>query len=357
MLSHSPVARVGSVPRAPRQRRAAARWLAPILALVGMMVGATALADTLDDRAAAWSNDDARIIARAAPRLIDGAIAPTFEAMDRRVGAYADWVYGWFSSLLTAWDLAAVGAIEAQQEISAGRFPDPGAVYDRLAKVVQERFDGTVAHAEGTEMRIVQAWDRTMARLAALDARLAAERRVRIRTLARRLGADPAPALDRYGGPLLAASAAGRDLPAAAVRHALSGVEDGAGGTTDRVLVRSLRPLATRAVSVTTRLLLAPVIGGVVASPVAGTNGLLAAAATLATISAGIWGVDYAANRLDSALTRPDFEATLRSLVRDTHARTSRILRARAESAVCAALTDPTACAALQPVAAPQPRG
>jgi len=336
--------------------------LTPLVGLVLLLTGATAAAQpfsarSLDDRAAAWAAADAQIVARAAPRLIDGALAPTFEAMDRRVVAYADWVYGWFSSLLTAWDLAAIGAVEIQQEVSAGQVPDPATLYERLADVVQERFDQTVAHPAGTEIRIAEAWSRSMQRVAALDATLATERRERIRELAARRGVDPAPALDRYGAPLLKDEIFALELPPAAVHRALSGVEDGAGGTTDRVLIRSLRPLMTRAISVTTRLLLAPAIGGIVASPVAGTSGLAAAAATLVSISAGIWGVDYAINRLDSALTRSEFETTLRVLVQDAHARTSGILRDQALATVCAAMTDPTPCAPLQQVAAPRSGG
>lgn len=335
------------------------------MAIVGLgllLTGATAsarslFAPALDDRAAAWAAEDAQILTRAAPRLIDGALAPTFEAMDRRVAAYADWVYGWFSSLLTAWDLAAIGAVEIQQEVSAGQVPDPATLYERLADVVQERFDETVAHPEATENQVVEAWSRSMLRVAALDATLAAERRERIRTLADRLDVDPAPALDLYGVRLLNDEISAQEVRSTAVRRALSGVEDGAGGTTDRVLIRSLRPLMTRAISVTTRLLLAPAIGGIVASPVAGTSGLAAAAATLVSISAGIWGVDYAANRLDSALTRSEFETTLRGLVQDAHARTSGILRDQATATVCAAMTDPTPCASLQQVAAPRSGG
>src|SRR3546814_11722863 len=68
-----------------------------------------------------WAAGDAAILARAAPRLADAAVARPFIAMDGRIGAYADWVFGWFSSLLTAWDLAYAGAEETGSEIAAGQ--------------------------------------------------------------------------------------------------------------------------------------------------------------------------------------------------------------------------------------------
>src|SRR3546814_17548538 len=72
-----------------------------------------------------WAAGDAAILARAAPRLADAAVARPFIAMDGRIGAYADWVFGWFSSLLTAWDLAYAGAVETGREIDAGQVPSP----------------------------------------------------------------------------------------------------------------------------------------------------------------------------------------------------------------------------------------
>ena len=311
---------------------------------------AAAAAPKLDGLAAAWTEADARVLLRAAPRLADGALAPTFDAMSRRVGAYADWVYGWISSLLVAWDLAATAAGEAQREIWAGRVPDTGIVYDRLTSEVQEHFDATVVHPARTEAAIAAAWSRSMARLAAMDITLADRRRDRIERTATLLNVEPGPELRRFGAPLLPASFAEVGPPEISPQ-ALSTIEDGAGGTADRVLVRSLRPLGTRALSVTTRLLLAPVLGGLVAVPVAGGNGLVTAASTLVAISAGIWGVDYAANRLDSALTRASFERDLQRLIRDAHGEASRITRLQAEAAVCAALAVPSACGTAAPVA------
>lgn len=339
------VAPIAGVGRA--SSRAAAAF-----ALIAMVLASTpGFAAELEDRAAAWVADDARVLGRAAPRLVDAALALPFDAMDRRVGAYADWVYGWFSSLLTAWDLAATGASEAQREISAGRMPDTGALYDRLAEVVQQRFDETVVLPEHTDEAIAAGWRRAMTRVSALDASLTAGRRAQIERAAARLGVDPGPALERFGAPLLAASVTASDPPANLSFRALSDVEGSAGGTADRVLVRSLRPLATQALSVTTRVLLAPVAGGLVASPIAGTNGIAAAVAALTVVSTGIWGVDYAINRLDGELTRAAFEAELRFLVRDAHLRASRLARRHAATTVCAALADTAPCDTAPPVA------
>lgn len=336
--------------------RAVAAALTAMAVLIVVAAAPQAHGSELDDRAAAWAARDSQVLRRAAPRLVDGALAPTFEAMDARVGAYADWVYGWYSSLLTAWDLAATAAGEAQRELWAGNMPDSGILHDRLVGEVQENFDKTVVHPARTQAEITEAWERSMARVDALDATLAADRRDRIRQSAALLRVDPQPTLERYGVPLLAAPIAAAQAPDLSFTT-LSAVEDSAGGTADRVLVRSLRPLATRALSVTTRLLLAPVAGGLMASPTAGGNGLLTTAMTLVTVSAGIWGIDYAANRLDSALTRSNFEKALRLLIHDAHGQASRIARRYAEAAVCEALVDDSACDAAAPVAGGGRRG
>lgn len=314
------------------------RGLAAFIAAVAMLTATAAAAGPVDERAAAWAADDARILARAAPRLVDAALAPTFVAMDRRVGGYADWVYGWISSLLVAWDLAATGAGEARREIAAGRVPDSAAVYQRLAEVVQRQFDETVVQPGRTDRAIADGWHRAMGRVAALDASLTADRRVRIERTAVLLRIDPAPALARFGAPLLTGAVTTSEAPPDLTFRALSAVEDHAGGTADRVLVRSLRPLATRALSVTIRLVVAPAIAGLVATPVAGSNGIVGAVATLVAVSAGIWGVDYLVNRIDGTLTRPAFEAELRRLVRDAHFQASRAARRHAEATVCTAL-------------------
>lgn len=321
------------------------RWtLAAQIVAAGLLaVPETLAAAGLDDQAAAWAAADARVLARAAPRLADSAVAPTFLAMETRVGAYADWVYGWFSSLLTAWDLGYVGASTAGRELAAGRFPDAGFMHDRLATVVQERFEGTVILPERTGRDIAAGWERAMQRLSALDARLAAERRIRIERIAAGSGIDASPALRRHGGPLLAPTILDGTPPPDLAGEALGGVEPGAGGTADRVLVRSLRPLATRAISVTTRLLLAPAAGGTLASAVLSGNGIGPALAAMLAVSAGVWGVDYAINEVDRALTRPAFEAELRRLVRDARDEASRLAKRRALEAVCTALGDAAA--------------
>lgn len=303
-----------------------------------------ARAATLDEQAGAWAQQDAQALRRAAPRLVDSAITSAFERIDIRVSSYADWVYGWLSSLVTAWDLAYVGATEAGREIADGKVPDTVRLHARLADVVEHRFETTVVIPEQTSTEFAAAWHRAMLRLSSLDADLAADRSARIRAAAARAGVDPTPALSRFGGPLLPASVMNSLPPPDLIRRSMHDAETNAGGTTDSVLFRSLRPLATRTISVGTRLFIAPVAGGLVASPVLGASGVGAAVATLAAVSAGIWGFDYAVNRVDSALNRPAFEAGLRSVVQDAHDRASTIVRTTATTMVCGALTITQGC-------------
>lgn len=311
-----------------------------------------AAADRLDAQSASWTAIDAATLHRAGPRLADSAISSPFDAMDRRVTAYSDWVFGWLSSLFTAWDLAYIGATEVAREIYDSGTPDPKSVHDRLALVVVERFDDTVVLPDQTARSLEAAWHRAMVRLAALDTQLATARRARIRRLATHLGTDPQPALQRYGDPLLSTGLLGAPAPAGLLQRAMLNAKEDAGGTTDQVLVRSLRPLASRTISVVTRLLLAPLVGSLVASPVANVSGTGAAIATLAAVSAGIWGLDYTVNRIDSATNRPAFEAGLRRIVRDAHTRASSIIRQEAAAAVCAAMLG-AGCPSPSAVAAP----
>lgn len=322
-----------------RRPATAIRCLAALLAL-SIALATRPAAAGLDADAAAWTSDDARTLGRAAPRLVDSTVAGAFDAMDDRVDAYAEWVYGWLSSLLTAWDLAYVGAVEAGRQIAAGQVPVPGILHDSLADVVQRRFEDIVIRPARTNQALIEGWRRAMVRLSAFDARLAEARRRRIEAAAVGAGVDPGPALRRYGTPLLAPSIVDSSPPSELAHTALDEVEAGAGGTSDRILVRSLRPLATRAISVTTRLLIAPVAGGILASPLAATNGLATAVAAMAAVSAGVWGVDYALNRVDVALTRSSFEIDLQRLVQDAHAQASQLARRHAQAVTCIAMTE-----------------
>ena len=175
---------------------------------------------------------------RAAPRLIDGAITPAFDSMDERVSSYADWVFGWLSSLFTAWDLAYVGSTEAAHEIANGQMPDTVSLHDRLVNVVIEQFESTVVLPDKTGPALDAAWRRTVDRLLRLDRELAADRRARIERVAAYRGEDPGAVLDRYGAPMLAATIANAPPPANLFDRAMLDVHANAGGTTDPVLIR-----------------------------------------------------------------------------------------------------------------------
>ncbi len=318
--------------------RAQARVWGLISVLLALLSPAPALAEDPALRAGIWAARDADTLRRAAPRLVDNTLSTTFDAMEARIPAYADWVYGWLSSLITATDLTYVGLKATAREIYFGRLPDLSILHAQLAAEVERRFDETVVMSGRSAAEAGDGWSRSMARLMALDQRLASERGERIRQAASEAGVAAAPLLALHGRPLLD-PAIGASRPPDLVERAIFGVEeDGAGGTTEGVLFRSLRPLATRSVSAASRVVLAPTIAGLIASPMLGANGAVLAGATLLGVSAGIWGVDYALNELDGAVTRPGFEAELRSLIRSAHARASRLAREHAQSAVCDAL-------------------
>ena len=321
-------------------RSRARAWTAVAAVLATLLAGPARAVEAVETEAVAarWAADDANTLRRAAPRLVDSTLAATFGAMEGRIPMYADWVYGWLSSLITATDLAYVGLKTAGRELYFGRVPDLSALHAELAAEVERRFDDTVVRSARLTAEADDGWSRSMARLVALDRRQASERAGRIQRLAVQSGVPAAPLLALHGQPLLRGAIGDSRPPPDLVQRAILGIETGTGGTTEGVLVRSLRPLATRTVSAASRVILAPGIAGLIASPMLGANGTVLAGATLLGVSVGIWGVDYALNELDGAITRPAFEAELRSLIRNAHARASRLAREHAAAAVCDAL-------------------
>src|SRR3546814_12429851 len=99
--------------------------------------------------------------------------------MDGRIGAYADWVFGWFSSLLTAWDLAYAGAVETGREIAAGQVPSPSLLQADMAELVQERFESTVILPVRTNDALGEGVRPAMTRLTDFYVRPPADRRRR----------------------------------------------------------------------------------------------------------------------------------------------------------------------------------
>src|SRR3546814_6448810 len=88
--------------------------------------------------------------------------------------------------------------------------------------------------------------------------------------------------------------------------------------------------------------LLLPAAGGLLTIPAAGINGVGTAVAALTAVWAGVWGLDYSLNAMDSAFRRPSFERDLRRLVTDVRIEASGLARRQATAVTCAAFGEPS---------------
>jgi hypothetical protein len=93
------------------------------------------------------------------------------------------------------------------------------------------------------------------------------------------------------------------------------------------VLTRSFRPLATRVLSVGSRFVIVPLIGGAIVVPGLEVGGVAATTVLTLMVVTGLWTADYAANWADAEINRPGFEADLVTSIRAAQTRT--ILEAR----------------------------
>lgn len=273
--------------------------------------------------AEAWAADDAATLRRAATRLVSNRLASTFDAIEARVPVYGDWVYGWLSSIWISFDVLVVGAREAGTQLYQDETLDIPTIRHRIEDYVTDQFERQVISPEQTERRMIAAWTTTVERVKDLDRRLAENRGERVRALADERGVDPEPILRAHAQPLLAAWSPERppDLriaPTAALLDPPSRPPQQA----ELVLTRSLRPLATRVLSVGARFTIVPLVGGAVLIPGVDPTGFTGATAMAGIIIAGLWGADYAVNWLDSALNRSQFEAGLKAAIAAARSRT-----------------------------------
>ncbi|NQW11897.1 MAG: hypothetical protein HQ481_18700 [Alphaproteobacteria bacterium] len=273
--------------------------------------------------AATWVADDTATLRRAATRLVSNRLAATFDAVEGRVPVYGDWVYGWLSSIWISFDILVVGTQEVGNQLYQNETLDIPTIRHRIEDYVTDRFERQVIVPESTERQMIAAWTTTVTRIKDLDRRLSEDRRSRIRAHAEAQSVDPEPILRVYGQPLLAIWEPDRPpgLRTAPTAELLD-PPSGRPGQAGLVLTRSLRPLATRILSVGTRFAIVPLIGGAILVPGVDPTGFVGASTMAGIVVAGLWGADYAVNWLDGVLNRPQFEADLKAAIRAARART-----------------------------------
>lgn len=324
----------------------AAVCMALILVLVGgPNSGACAATIDLSADAAAMIERDTAALKRSASRLVARRLAAPFERLETRVPYYADWVYGWLSSVWISFDILRVGSWEVGTQIYNSQAPTLAGVRRELETYVVDEFERQVIVPDIMEAQLLEAWTRTVERVRDLDHRLAEERVKRLDSMLSTLALAPADTADVVAArrsvarPLLETWAPD---PPPTLRHAPGAqlldapmTENARSGL---VLTRSFRPLATRVLSVGSRFVIVPLIGGAIVVPGLEAGGVLATSALTLMVVAGLWSADYAANWADAALNRPGFEAELIASIRGAQARTVMEARDHIVGSMCRAM-------------------
>lgn len=205
--------------------------------------------------------DDARTLCTALAGWSATSLEGPFDRMRERVALYADWVFGWRSSLMTTFELGRIAVDEAGRN-ARDPVAIPDAIEARYSALIRDRFMDLVVQParwpEGQEApgRRLMSW------LVDLDRRLAEERADRLR-LRRgpRSGQTPEaggaaddgfvdgarPLLPQTDDWALVVAPPLQDLPADQVRL---------------VMVRSLRPLGSRAAGIAVRMTVFEAVAG-----------------------------------------------------------------------------------------------
>ena len=304
------------MPRADRRARRGAAGLLLACCMAGAAGWPGAVqADTPGPAAApavvvqaaqAFAEQDRAAMCRSIAGLSHNALNPEFDAMRQRVDVYADWVYGWIDSVKTAYDLAQIAATDTSTRLAGGEGPDLAAVQGKAEAYVQERFHAiVVGHNGGADA--YDAADRRVAQwAAAFDRELAAGRAARIRALSGAAGGDAGDIVAAYGATFL-------DPEAGPPAPGSLGVASMPAEDVNRVLLRSLRPLASRVAGTAFRMGGLELVAGTAIVQAYEFGAVAGAAATAGVVGAFVWSFDYLANLVDASTGRD-------ALVNDLHA-------------------------------------
>ncbi|MGX9966525.1 hypothetical protein ACVFYP_24590 [Roseomonas sp. F4] len=312
------------------------------------MDGSCGLRDVPEQALARW---DALLVAEAtrleamAGRLLADAAAMRLAPAREAVPEFGDWAYGWVQSYMTAYRVLGLAMRGLAEGVAAGEDP-ASALPDRIAqgmaeplrqafrdRVLQPVLPPGVLETDRAHAAFIIGldWQEALARVAREASALP-----RVTLIAP--GAVAVPRLD-----LLTASRPLADAlpdPGGIDPLALV-VEEGADSS--NVFLRAMRPMAARVGAVALRVSEAGSLvatGGAFGYALGGTPGVALGVAGGIGLS---WGLDYALNRVDSALNRSNFEAQALEALE----RAERRLAEQGSAAVAAALA--TRRAALRP--------
>lgn len=277
----------------------------------------TVAAELLADLQRREEADRTRIIAATQARM-DLAVGAAFTAMNGRVVAYADWIYGWISSYAISYKLALVATESVTRQFAEG---DTTALMSRteddLVGYVADRFETSVVRSEEVAGAFERGWRDALAFAEKLDRALADRRRSEFTA---RLLVEGIPAADPARARLTATMVdPGRRLIDARqigeIDFKLAPL-GGEQGPANVILLRSLRPLALRMASWSVRLMLAVGVGSAVGIPaLGGAGGISSALITGLSAIGALWTLDYLINAVDARLYRASMERRLIAVV------------------------------------------
>ena len=319
------------------------RWTAPDRSTFAVEIDEAELAAFLRRRASLLAAQGDRLagIARTALAAESG---PMLNALLLRVPNYVDWVYGWVDGYIAAFRVIGHAAHSLATDPRAGggiasftaAMRAVGA--SELARLVvapvqpHERMNGVLARIDTI---LADEWHRVLDR----DQR---NWRDLLRAHAgsvRRVPSGAANDITSCVAPPPLAS--GAELDTAALAAAAGGAQ------TELYVWRVTRPFATRIGALATRLAIGGATltgGGIMGFGTVGTGG--AAVASFAATSGIVWSVDYGLNLLDDVLHRDLLSAQVTEALAAAMAGQEQGLANHVETAIDAAMTELTSCAA-----------
>ena len=247
------------------------------------------------------------------------AVRDVYGDVEGRVPDYGAWVYGWLSSLWTSAEVAADAVTGMATALLDGAEPP----FDRAERYVTERvrghFENMVLRPEETNQRLRESWGRAV-------------------TLTQDLGRK-----------------ADISLPPAPPFPLEGAAHDAADAQSSTILVRTVRPMGARVLSLAVRFGAAGSLGAMAAPSIAASSAIADYVLSSAIASVAVWGVDWSVNAIDAALHREDFEADLLLSVRLQERETRDRLQAAFDAWLDAAAAPPSPGPSPEPLPEPSP--
>ncbi len=238
--------------------------------------------------------DDAALarIRAAGRESLRAGVQDVYRNVESRVPEYGDWVYGWLTSLWTSAEIAAVAVTGVATALADGAEPPLDRAERLVTESVHASFEEIVLRPDETRAQLQDRWSRaiSLTQATAVGTRL-------------QLPLPPPFPGDRIDQEL-------------------------ADARSETVLVRTVRPMGARVLSLAVRFGTATSLGAMAAPSVAASSAIADYILTSVIAAGAVWGADWSVNAIDSALHRDAFEDELRQSVHLQAVETERRLEA-----------------------------